>query len=284
MRHWNRQAAVKWVHTAKLTQSWCGKWKPQCQNCSHPCLKSQLGVIILEVEFQSQPCLTIYYTHDETLEQAKYCEMGAHIQTDPILVWKVGSPEQYCSNPWIKSQLGVIILEVEFQSQPCLTIYHTHDSWWDIVLDKLLWNGCTHPTTHPILVWKVWTSMLKLSTTMTQQSAWGDHFRCWFPISIFFSPCIILMMRYLNGQAAVKWMSTANNPLNLAVESGDLNVNIDPTHDSKVSLGLSFHSRCWILISTLSHHLSYLWWDTYKQACCCEMDANIHRILVCNCW
>ena len=106
MRHWNRKATVKWVHTANNPPNLGGNWKPQCQNCQHPCLKSQLGVIISKDEFQSQPCLTIYYTHDETLELTSCCEMGAHSQTHPILVWNMGtsmpklSPSMSLKSAW----------------------------------------------------------------------------------------------------------------------------------------------------------------------------------------
>eukprot|EP00956_Cyclotella_meneghiniana_P027757 scaffold63066_cov43-Cyclotella_meneghiniana.AAC.1 len=31
---------------------------------------------VAESEFQSQPCFTIHYTHDEALEQSSCCRMG----------------------------------------------------------------------------------------------------------------------------------------------------------------------------------------------------------------
>ena len=82
MRHWNSQDPVAGVKGSKHSQSWCEKWGPQSENSNlvlH--LKSQQVVTIVDNEFQSQPCLTIQYTHNETLEQSRSRGQREKIQT-----------------------------------------------------------------------------------------------------------------------------------------------------------------------------------------------------------
>ena len=50
--------------------------------------------IVIDNEFQeSQPCNTIYYAHDETLEHSDCCIIGVWINTLTILVRKVRRQE-----------------------------------------------------------------------------------------------------------------------------------------------------------------------------------------------
>eukprot|EP00956_Cyclotella_meneghiniana_P037202 scaffold135482_cov65-Cyclotella_meneghiniana.AAC.1 len=42
-------------------------------------------------EIQSQVSITIHYTHDETLEPSRCCDMDAMIQSRTNWVWKMGS-------------------------------------------------------------------------------------------------------------------------------------------------------------------------------------------------
>ena len=44
---------------------------------------------VVDDEFQSQPCLTIYYTNGEILEGLSWYELPDLVQSHSILVWKV---------------------------------------------------------------------------------------------------------------------------------------------------------------------------------------------------
>ena len=81
-------------------------------------------------EFQSQPFITIYYTHNETSEGSSCCEMLERVQTHSILVKKVSVMDlaQYISTDDSKTGCGDHGIDtIKFHSQPCLTIYHTYD-------------------------------------------------------------------------------------------------------------------------------------------------------------
>ena len=46
--------------------------------------QKQLVVTIVDAEFQSQPCVIIHYTHDETLEESSCCQLRELVQTHLI--------------------------------------------------------------------------------------------------------------------------------------------------------------------------------------------------------
>eukprot|EP00956_Cyclotella_meneghiniana_P015593 scaffold23961_cov36-Cyclotella_meneghiniana.AAC.1 len=75
MRHWNSAAAVIWMYRPELSPAWCERLGCSSQNCPHPQLKSQLVVTIGDCDFQSHPCLSIHYIHNDTLEQCCCCDM-----------------------------------------------------------------------------------------------------------------------------------------------------------------------------------------------------------------
>ena len=60
------------------------------QNCSHPQLKSRGVVMVVDDESKSQPCKTIHYTSNETLEGLRCCELPEPVSIHSIWVWKVG--------------------------------------------------------------------------------------------------------------------------------------------------------------------------------------------------
>ena len=75
-----------------------------------------------------------------------------------------------------------MVVEDEFQSQPCLTIYYTNgeilegSSWYE--LPDLVQS-------HSILVWKVDMGQANFDPTHDSKPRCGDHFRQWIPISTF---------------------------------------------------------------------------------------------------
>ena len=75
VREWKGCDAVNWPNQSKVTQSWCEKWGFGAEIIPHPSLKNQPAVTVLVNELQSQPCLAIHHTHDETLEGLRCCEI-----------------------------------------------------------------------------------------------------------------------------------------------------------------------------------------------------------------
>ena len=47
--------------------------------------------MVVDNEFKSQPCLTIYYTYGETLEGLSWCELPDLVPAHSILVCIVGA-------------------------------------------------------------------------------------------------------------------------------------------------------------------------------------------------
>ena len=86
VREWKGWDAVNCPNHSKLTQSWCEKWKRAKPTLTPPMTKTQVVVTILEHIYQPQPCKTIHYTKDETLEGFRCCELPESIQTHSILV------------------------------------------------------------------------------------------------------------------------------------------------------------------------------------------------------
>ena len=112
---------------SKNTQSWCGKRGVSSSKVyHHPSLNPRHAVTIVDNEFQSQPCLAICYTCDETLEQSSCCDMDASNQTHTNLgVEKWGVPVKVYHHLSLNSQHAFTIVDNEFQSQPCLAICNT---------------------------------------------------------------------------------------------------------------------------------------------------------------
>ena len=78
-------------------------------------------------EFQSQPCMTIYYTYIETLEGWSCGEVLEPVQTHLILVQKWVSIWPHLSPLMTQRQVMVTIIDNQLQSQPCQTIHYTYD-------------------------------------------------------------------------------------------------------------------------------------------------------------
>ena len=76
---------------------------------------------------QSQPCMIIYYTYNETLEGSSCCKMLESVQTHIIFVLKVGVYLAIFVPLMTQKQFVVTILDSQFHSQPCLTIHYTYD-------------------------------------------------------------------------------------------------------------------------------------------------------------
>ena len=83
-------------------------------------------VTIIDTEFQHQPCLIIHDANDETLEGLSCCEMLESIQTRSFLVQEEGVWNQDCHHQKLMNHVVVMVINNEFQSLPCLTLYHTY--------------------------------------------------------------------------------------------------------------------------------------------------------------
>ena len=115
-------------------------------------IQKQVVVIILDIKVQSQPCLSIYCTNDETLEGSSCCQLLELVQTHLILVQKVGVWNQNCHHPWLKSQGVVMVIHHKIKSLLYLTMYNTYNE---------ILEGCSccemleSVQTHLFLMWTV---------------------------------------------------------------------------------------------------------------------------------
>ena len=112
--------------------------------------KTCRAVTILEPVYQSQPSPTIHYTCNESRLEGMWCyELQESIQTYFILVWKVGYWSQNCYHPQLISQGVVMVIHVDFKSQPFTIIHYTCNK----TLERLICCGLPKSVqTHSILV------------------------------------------------------------------------------------------------------------------------------------
>ena len=78
------------MNQSEHSRSWCEKLVMDLAACVPSHDLKQLVVTIIDTQFQSQPCLNIYYTYDETLEASSCCQLPELVQAHLILVYKVG--------------------------------------------------------------------------------------------------------------------------------------------------------------------------------------------------
>ena len=68
------------------------------RNCHHhPWLKSWGVAMVRHEGFQSQPCTTIHYTYNETLEGLRCCELPESVQNHSMLASKVECSQANCN-------------------------------------------------------------------------------------------------------------------------------------------------------------------------------------------
>ena len=169
----------------------------------HLWLKSQLVVTIMDNESQSQPCLNIYYTSDDTIEQSSCCGLDVQTQTLTILLLfycQISGP--WCQSypwAWLKSQL------VHFP-------HHLSISWWEYETSKLLllWFGCTDPHSQS------WSDKLGPSQNFLHLLLKSLLVVTLVGIEFQFqtiSPFINHMMRLYKSQAAVFWVYRPNQTI-----------------------------------------------------------------------
>ena len=103
------------------------RWDLRRLNFHHPPLKSQGVVMVIHNGFKSEPCKTIHYTYNETLEWLRCCEGLEWIHNYSIMVWNVGAMYQTCHRLRLKSRGVVMVIHNELKSQPCKTIHYTYN-------------------------------------------------------------------------------------------------------------------------------------------------------------
>ena len=92
-----------------------------------PVTETHVVETIVEDIYQSQPSPTIHYTCNESLGGLRCCEILESIQTYSILVWNVvGYLSRNHDHPWLKNMGVAFVVDEEFKSQPCKTIYYTY--------------------------------------------------------------------------------------------------------------------------------------------------------------
>ena len=137
MIDWKGWDAMKWLNLSKHAPSWrmeCRvlRWR---QSRRYPRLKSRGVVMVVEDEFKSQPCKTIWYTNGERMEGLRCCELLGPVQTHTILVRKVDRCKSNFDpiSPAPQKHVVATILRPTYQSQPSSTIHH------NMMTD---WKGC----------------------------------------------------------------------------------------------------------------------------------------------
>ena len=134
-------------------------WNVECWslNRHHPQLKSRDVVMVVEYEFKSQPCTTIHYTYNETLEGLRCCELPESVQTHAILAWKVDKGQaNFCPTGDWETRCGYLFrAHTAISSPPYPTIHYTYN-------EKLEGLTCCEIfewiQTYTILVWNVGAS------------------------------------------------------------------------------------------------------------------------------
>ena len=214
VREWKGWDAVKCPNQSKLTQSWWESWIRAKPTLTPPVTETHVVVTIIEHIYQSQYSPTIHYTHDETLEGLRCCEILESIQTYSILVWNVGYWSRNRHHPLLNSQGVALVVDDEFKSQPCKTIHYTHGERMEGL------RCCEMPKsvqTHSILVGELNTGQAYFDPTRDWNSRCGDHYRAHIPISIFSNHSLYSWWDI--GRVEMLWNSWINpNILHLGVK------------------------------------------------------------------
>ena len=182
MREWKSWDAVNCPNQSKLTESWCQKWNAGKPTLTPPVTEKHVVVTIIEHIYQSPPSPTIHYTYNEKLEGLRCCEIFESIRNHTILVSNVGYWSWKCHHPWLKNGGMALVVDDEFQSQPCKTIHYTYDER----MEEL--RCCELPKsvqTYWILMSKVECRQANFDPSRDWKTRCGDHYRAHIPISTF---------------------------------------------------------------------------------------------------
>ena len=136
------------------------KGRQSCLNPIHN-LGSQYVVTNVNNEFQSQSCLAIWYTHNETFEQSNCCDRWAMIQALTILVWTV-EVAKVALNPTCNSKV---------RKSKWWPLWRMNSNLNHVLLFVILimrsscCDKCAMIQTLTILVWKVGIAKVALNPT-----------------------------------------------------------------------------------------------------------------------
>ena len=113
------------------------------QSCCHPRLKSRCVIMVVGDEFKSQPCKTIHYTHNETLEGLSWCELLESVQTHSILMWKVEEGQAR----FVPTRDWKTCCDDHFRAHIPISTFSNHSLylWWEVGRVKLVWNSLINP-------------------------------------------------------------------------------------------------------------------------------------------
>ena len=116
---------------------WYGKREHNYQNFLLQYRKSQLVERLAPIRFQSQQCIIIHHTHNESLEWSSCSGLTATV----LLLTRFGMRRGNTTNTifliqHLKSQLVEILAPIRFQSKQCIIIHHTHN-------ESLEWSSCS---------------------------------------------------------------------------------------------------------------------------------------------
>ena len=265
-------------------------------NCPNPLLKSRCVVMVVDVEFKSQPCKTIHHTYNETLKGLRCSELPKSVQTHSILVRKVGKGKVNLTKPLIilmvKEWNGWYVVNCPNQSKltqtwckkwtrakPTLTppvtgkhvaltiIEHIYQSQpsstihytYDETLEGLrCCETLESIQTYPILVWN------EGSWSRNRHNPWLNSQGVEFVVDDEFKSRSCKTVHYTYGER-MEGLRCCDLPKSVQTHSilvwkvDKGHANFDPTRDWKTSCG-NLH-RAHIPISTLQNHSLYLWWE-----------------------
>ena len=102
-----------------------------------------------------------------------------------------------------------MVVDHEFQSHPCLTIYNTNGE----ILEGSTWYELPDLVqSHSILVWKVDIGQANFDPTHVSKTVRGDHFRQWIPISTFSDHLSYYSGKVLEGSRCCELWNAGLNP------------------------------------------------------------------------
>ena len=138
VKDWKGWDAVNCLNQSVHTQSGCKKWVWAKPNLYPLMTRKQVVVTILEPTHQSQPRITIHYTHNERLDGLSWYEMAGwfSLYTLKLDVKRRGLVSKF-HHPRLQSWSVVMVVGDEFQSPPFSnrSLYF----WWHVGRVEMLW-------------------------------------------------------------------------------------------------------------------------------------------------
>ena len=160
--------------------------------------------MVVDDEFQSQPCPTIHYTYDETLEGSSWCDFIEWVQTHSILVWQVGAGQSifFSTHDSKRGSGDHFINHIPISTLSNHSLY----IWWDIGRVKLMWIAWISPNSLNLGVKHKGQEPEIVTTCDSKVRVWRWLWMMNSNLNLV-QPFIIHMMRHWKGQADVNCLN-----------------------------------------------------------------------------